>query len=59
MKFAELTQEVQVARAQPARFDTGLTPGRRLANQQFKEALSKAREDGGKQLSNNFNGTTT
>ncbi len=47
MKFAEITQEVQVARAQQARFDIGLTPGRRLANQQHKEALSKAREEGG------------
>jgi hypothetical protein len=29
MKFAELTQEVQVARPQEVVFDIGLTPGRR------------------------------
>ena len=47
MKFAELTQEVQIARPQAAKQETGLAPGRRLANQQFKEAMAKAREDGG------------
>ena len=29
MRFAELTQEVQVARPQQPVFDSGLTPGRR------------------------------
>jgi len=29
MKFAELTQEVQIARPQEVVFDIGLTPGRR------------------------------
>lgn len=32
MKFAEITQEVQVARAQVTKFDLGFTPGRRQAN---------------------------
>jgi len=46
MKFAELTQEVQIVRSHEVRFDLGLTPGRRLINQQFKEAQTKAREEG-------------
>ena len=33
MKFAELTREVQIERAKEARWDNGLTPGRRRANQ--------------------------
>ena len=33
MKFAELTQEVQIERAKEVRWDNGLTPGRRRANQ--------------------------
>lgn len=32
MKFAEITQEVQVARPQVTKFDLGFTPGRRQAN---------------------------
>ena len=48
MKFAELTQEVQVARSQQIRFDLGLTPGRRRLNKQYKDALSRARENGGR-----------
>ncbi|XP_033725616.1 kinesin-like protein KIF23 isoform X2 [Pecten maximus] len=40
MKFAELTQEVMVARSQQVKFDIGLTPGRRRMNQQYKEALA-------------------
>jgi len=44
MKFAELTQEVQVARPIGVYFDgVGLTPGRRKMHQQFKEALNTAR----------------
>ncbi|XP_070547007.1 kinesin-like protein KIF23 isoform X1 [Ptychodera flava] len=46
MKFAEVTQEVQVARPTGVRFDVGLTPGRRRANQMYKEALSKIHQDG-------------
>lgn len=40
MKFAEMTQEVQVARPMGAFFDVGLTPGRRRMHQQYKEALA-------------------
>lgn len=32
MKFAEMTQEVQVARPTPIKLDLGFTPGRRQAN---------------------------
>ena len=32
MRFAEVTQEVQVARPTAVRFDVGLTPGRRKGN---------------------------
>lgn len=41
MKFAELTQEVQVARPQQVRFDVGLTPGRR----NFRKHISKSAEN--------------
>ncbi|XP_077996675.1 kinesin-like protein KIF23 [Glandiceps talaboti] len=46
MRFAEVTQEVQVNRPTAVRFDVGLTPGRRRANQMYKEALSKFQEEG-------------
>ena len=36
MRFAEMTQEVKVARTEVQKFDTGLTPGRGKANRQFK-----------------------
>lgn len=39
MKFAEMTQEVQVARPTPMKVDNGFTPGRRKANQIFKIAV--------------------
>lgn len=32
MKFAEMTQEVQVARSTVPKLDLGFTPGRRQAN---------------------------
>lgn len=32
MKFAEMTQEVQIARPNPVILDLGFTPGRRQAN---------------------------
>lgn len=32
MKFAEMTQEVQIAKPAPMKIDLGLTPGRRQAN---------------------------
>ncbi|XP_050094625.1 kinesin-like protein KIF23 [Anopheles aquasalis] len=44
MKFAEMTQDVQIARPTPMKIDTGLTPGRRKANQLFKQAMSEAHE---------------
>ena len=36
MRFAEMTQEVKVARSEAVKFDLGLTPGRGKANKQFK-----------------------
>ncbi len=48
MRFAELTQEVQVARQAQVRFDNGLTPGRRRLNRQYKEAVAKMQEEGGR-----------
>ena len=47
MKFAELTQEVQVTRPQQVHFDVGLTPGRRRLNMRYKEAVSKAKDSEG------------
>lgn len=40
MKFAEITQEVQIARPTPMKptLDMGLTPGRRKANQLYRQA---------------------
>ena len=46
MKFAELTQEVVIERAREVHFDTGLTPGRRKANQVYKEAVRRMAEEG-------------
>lgn len=43
MKFAEMTQEVQIARPTPIKplpTDAGLTPGRRKANQLFRIAVN-------------------
>ncbi|RMX60002.1 hypothetical protein pdam_00001163 [Pocillopora damicornis] len=47
MKFAEVTQDVVIARPESVRFDTGLTPGRRRANQMYKEVLAKVEESNG------------
>ncbi|XP_064645209.1 kinesin-like protein KIF23 isoform X2 [Lineus longissimus] len=44
MRFAELTQEVQVARPSTVRFDLGYTPGRRKMNQQYKDQLNHMHE---------------
>ena len=41
MRFAEMTQEVEVARPQQVRFDVGLTPGRRRRNKEFHDALAE------------------
>ncbi|XP_063699925.1 kinesin-like protein KIF23 [Culicoides brevitarsis] len=48
MKFAEMTQEVQIARPTPMKsaLDIGLTPGRRKANQLFKKAVDNLEENG-------------
>lgn len=47
MKFAEMTQEVQVARPTPMKLlDNGYTPGRRKANQIFKMAVHNLEEMG-------------
>ena len=47
LQFAELTQEVQVARPQQVQFDLGLQKGRRRLNQQYKEAVAKVAQEGG------------
>ncbi len=39
MKFAELTQEVEIERPQTVRFDLGMTPGRRRGNQIFRNVI--------------------
>ncbi|XP_078034200.1 kinesin-like protein KIF23 [Augochlora pura] len=46
MKFAEMTQEVQVARPTVTKIDLGFTPGRRQANKLFKEARGKLEREG-------------
>lgn len=46
MKFAEMTQEVQVAKPTITKIDLGFTPGRRQANKLFKEARSKLQKEG-------------
>lgn len=43
MRFAEMTQEVEVARPVDRPL-CGLTPGRRLRNQAFREELSRKLE---------------
>lgn len=46
MKFAEMTQDVQIARPTPMKQDVGLTPGRRKANQLFRIAVNNLEEMG-------------
>uniref|UniRef100_A0A1I8Q1N0 Kinesin-like protein n=1 Tax=Stomoxys calcitrans TaxID=35570 RepID=A0A1I8Q1N0_STOCA len=46
IKFAEMTQEVQIARATPMKADLGLTPGRRKANKLFKMAVNNLNDLG-------------
>ncbi|XP_065361092.1 kinesin-like protein KIF23 [Calliphora vicina] len=46
MKFSEMTQEVQIARAAPIKTDLGLTPGRRKANKLFKIAVNNLNDLG-------------
>lgn len=45
MKFAEMTQEVQVTRQTVQKIDLGFTPGRRQANKLFKEAKIRMDKD--------------
>ncbi|XP_058831630.1 kinesin-like protein KIF23 [Topomyia yanbarensis] len=40
MKFAEMSQDVHIARSTSTKVDAGLTPGRRKANQIFKIAIN-------------------
>ena len=48
MKFAEITQEVQIARSTASKptLDVGFTPGRRKANQLFRKALHIMEDNG-------------
>lgn len=46
MKFAEMSQEVQIARPTPVQLDFGFTPGRRKANQMFRAVTHHLEEDG-------------
>lgn len=48
MKFAEITQDVQIARQTPSRtvLDNGYTPGRRKAAHLFREAMKQMVENG-------------
>ena len=46
MQFAEMTQEVMIERAVKPKMDIGLTPGRRRANQVYKEAMKRLEEEG-------------
>uniref|UniRef100_A0A1B6D3A1 Kinesin-like protein n=2 Tax=Clastoptera arizonana TaxID=38151 RepID=A0A1B6D3A1_9HEMI len=47
MKFAEMSQEIQISKPSHIRaWDTGLTPGRRRANQMYKQVVAKLEEAG-------------
>lgn len=46
MQFAEMSQQVQVARPTPMKLDYGATPGRRKANQIFRMAVNNMAENG-------------
>ena len=48
MKFAEITQEVQIARQTPMKptLENGLTPGRRKANALFRQAMQGLEDNG-------------
>lgn len=46
MQFAEMTQEVMIERAVHKKLDLGLTPGRKRANQVYKEAVRRLEEQG-------------
>ena len=46
MQFSEMTQEVLIERAIAKKPDLGLTPGRKRANQVYKEAVRRLEEQG-------------
>ncbi|XP_066597445.1 kinesin-like protein KIF23 [Prorops nasuta] len=46
IKFAEITQEVKVLRPVARRLDLGYTPGRRQANNNFREAQNRLEKNG-------------
>ncbi|XP_031832640.1 kinesin-like protein KIF23 isoform X2 [Nomia melanderi] len=46
MKFAEVSQEVQVTNSATSKLDLGYTPGRRQANKIFKEARNRLESAG-------------
>ncbi|XP_076292183.1 kinesin-like protein KIF23 isoform X2 [Lasioglossum baleicum] len=46
MKFAEVSQEVQVTNSATSKLDLGYTPGRRQANKIFKEAKNRLESSG-------------
>ncbi|XP_037933956.1 kinesin-like protein KIF23 [Teleopsis dalmanni] len=46
MKFAEMTQEVQIARATPIKPELGFAPGRRNANKLYKIAVNNLNDLG-------------
>ena len=46
MQFSEMTQEVLIERAIVKKPDLGLTPGRKRANQVYKEAVRRLEEQG-------------
>jgi len=48
LKFAEITQEVQIARQTPMKptLEHGMTPGRRKANQLFRQAMTNLEDMG-------------
>ncbi|XP_076654746.1 kinesin-like protein KIF23 [Halictus rubicundus] len=46
MKFAEVSQEVQVTNSTTSKLDLGYTPGRRQANKIFKEAKNRLESSG-------------
>ena len=50
MRFAELTQEVQIARSTQIKHDHGLAPGRRKMNQEYRDAAERLRAEGSKIL---------
>lgn len=54
MKFAELTQEVQIMRPTPVRpaLDNAFTPGRRKANMLFRQAVQNMEENGQHEVRN-------